>query len=262
MCKWFALGTVVIVAALGALFLGLDILDINEHFRLYLPTAILNTVFIVVVAVPVTCIAARDYAITGSPQMLWLGCGALAFAAGTLLRAWLVGYGLNVSITLIDSSALIASVLHLIGAGLSIARPRLPEPESGRKSIIVLSGYLGVLAGIALITLLAFQGVIPPFHLPGEGSYLLRDAVRGVAAIFFLAASSIYLRGYGRSRTDFLYWYALGLLLFALGIIFMSLGAVDGRIAWLGRVAQYAGGIYFLVAVLVEYRLAGTRQGG
>jgi len=261
MSKRFTLGIVVVMAALGALFLGFDIFDIEEHFRLHLPTAILNTVFIFVIAVPVTCVAARSYTISGLPQMLWLGCGALAFGVGTLLRGWLVGEGLNVPITSYDSIALIASVLHLIGAGLSMAKPRLPDSKSRRKLGIVLFCYLGVLASIALVTILAFQGVIPPFYVAGEKTPLIRDIVRGITGIFFLASSFIYLRMYSSLRVDFLFYYSLGLIFFAFGIIFMSLGDIESRIAWLGRASQYIGGIYFLVAVLGAHRLARGGKG-
>jgi hypothetical protein len=253
MPKRFGLAIVLVTAILGIILIGLDIFDIEEDFRIHLPTSILNTAFISGFAVPVVYIAARNSVIMGSRQMLWLGCGALAFGVGTLLRGWLGGKGLNVPITIYDSTVLIASVLHLTGASLSIAKLRIPQSEFRRKPRIILSYYLFTLASMALVTLLAFRGVIPPFYVPEESSTLLRDTVRGTAAVFFLASSSIYLRLYFKSRTDSLYWYSLGLMLFAFGLIFMSQGAVDSRIAWLGRASQYIGSIYFLVAVLGAY---------
>lgn len=260
MAKRFGLGTVLVIAVLGIILVGLDVFDIKEDFRIHLPTSILNTVFISVVAVSVAFIAARSYTVTGSRQMLWLGCGALASGVGSLLRGWLVGKELNVLITIYDSTALIASVPHFIGASLSIAKLRLPESEFRRKPRIVLLFYLGTLGSIALVTMLAFRGTIPPFYVPGESPTLLRDIVRGFATVFFLASSAICLRLYSKSRTDFLYWYSLGLMLFAFGVVFISQGPVDSRIAWLGRASQYAGSIYFLVAVLRDHRQASGRQ--
>jgi hypothetical protein len=261
MPKRFALGIVIVIAVLGALFLGLDIFDIEENFRLHLPTAVLNTVFISVIAVTVTCVAARGYTISGLPQMVWLGCGALAFGVGTLLREWLVGEGLDVPITLYDGIALIASILHLLGAGFSMVKSRLPQVEAGRRLGIVLFCYLGVLVIVALVTILVFQGVISPFYVFGEEAPLIRDIVRGMTGIFFLAAAAIYLGIYSKLRTAFLFYYSLGLILFAFGIIFMSLGAVESRIVWLGRASHYIGGIYFLVTVLGTQRLTSGGKG-
>ena len=256
MYRRFALGIVVVIAALGIIFIGLDIEDIGEGFRLHLPTPILNTIFIFAVAVFVAYLSARSFAITGSPQMLWLGCGALAFGIGSLLRGWLVVKGLNVPITSYDCAALIASVLHLIGAGLSMAKLRKPDSGFRRKPRMVIFCYLGILVAIALVTWAALRGVIPPFFVPGKPPTLIRSIVVGMTELFFFAAALIYLSVYAKLRTDFLYWYSLGLMLFAFGLVFISQGAIDSRLAWLGRVSQYAGGIYFLVAVLGTYRPA------
>ena len=262
MFRRFALGLVVVIAVLGIIFAGLDIFDIEEDFRLHWPLAILNTAFISAVAVPVACIAAKHFTITGSPVTLWLGCGAIAFGVGSLLKGWLIGISLGVLITVDESAALIASVLHLIGASLGMAKMRLPNSEFRRKSGIILGYYLGVIACIALAILLVIQGVIPSFHVPGEGSGVLRVVVRGITAILFVAAAVINLITYYKSHTDSYYWYSLGLALFGFGVFFISLGAVESRVAWLGRTAHYVGSIYFLVSVLGAYRLASTRKVG
>jgi hypothetical protein len=263
MFKRFALIIVIVISALGIVFVCLDIFDIDEDFRIHLPTAIINTAFFLAVVVPVGYMAARNFMITGSRQMLWLGCGALAYGVGSLFREWLVGKGLTVPITIYNSVALIASVAHLIGASLSIAKMRIPNPELKRQPRIVLFYYLGILVSISLVTLLIFRGLIPPLYVPDESSSVqIKDIVRGVATIFFLASSLIYIRLYYKSRTDFLYFYSLGLTLFAFCLISLSLGAADTRISWLGRVSQYAGSIYFLIAVLCAYRQASGRKVG
>jgi hypothetical protein len=258
MFKRFALGIFLVIAALGVIFVGLDILDVAEDFRIYLPTPILDTAFISAVAVPVTYIAARSFVVTGSRQMLWLGCGALAFGIGVLLREWLVVEELNVPITLFNSAALIASVTHLIGASLSIAKLGTPKSESRRK--IVLFYYLGILASISLVTLLTFRGLIPPFYVPEGSSTQLKDIVRGMTTFFFLASSFIYIVMYYKLWNVFLYWYSLGLMLFAFGLISIFLGENYSRIIWLGRASQYVGSVYFLVAVLGAYRQASARN--
>ena len=259
MFKRFALGPVLVLAALGVIFVGLDILDVVEVYELPLPVHILNTVFISAVAVPVVFIVARRSAVTASLQVLWLGCGVLALGAGSLLYGWLPGVEINVRITAHESATLIASALHLTGAILEVAKPRLPGLGYWRKPGIVLLYYLGIIAGIAVVTLLAHRGVIPPFHVPEKGS-LLRSAVGITTIAFFLVSFFIYLRMYSKSRAAFHFWYSFGLLLLAQGSIFLFLGSVEGLIAWFGRAAQYAGGLYLLVAVLSSDRTPVTKK--
>ena len=254
MSKRFALGLVLVTVALGIVFIGLNILDIDEDFRLHLPIAILNTVLISAVAALVAYIAAINFSADGSPELLGLGCATLAFGAGSLIRGWLEGIGLSVVITVSDISSLIASVLYLIGASLGMSRLRITKLKLGQKQRLVLLCYFGALASIGLVTILALRGVIPLFSGPGESISVLRDVVRGTAVILLFASTFIYLRIYLKSRTDFYYWYSLGLMLFAFGVVFISQGAIESRIAWLGRTSQYIGGLYLLVSVLGAYR--------
>jgi hypothetical protein len=159
-----------------------------------------------------------------------------------------------------DSSSLIASALYLIGASLGMSRLRLAKLRLRQKQRIVLLCYFGALVSIALVTLLALRGVIPSFIVPGESTSVLRDVVRGTAAILLFGSSFIYLAMYFKSRTDFYYWYSLGLMLFAFGVVFISQGAIESRIAWLGRTSQYIGGLYLLVSVLGAYRIVGKLE--
>lgn len=261
MLKRFAFGPVLVIAALGVIFVGLDVLDILEVYELPLPIPIFNTVFISGIAAPVAYVTTRRWAVTASPQALWLGGGVLAFGVGSLLYGWLPGNELNARITVHESAALIASALHLTGAVLGTAKPRPPKPGFRRNLAIVSLHYLGILAGIALVTLLALRGITPPFHVAEDGS-LLRSAVQTTTTAFFFASSFISLRTYFKLKTAFYFWYSLGLMLFALGSILISLSAVEGLIAWLGRGAQYTGGVYLLIAVLWPNRPPDARRTG
>lgn len=259
MFKRFALGLAIAIIILGIIFIGLDILDIAEDYRLYLPIAILNTVFICAVAILVAYIAAKNFIISGSLEVLGIGCALLAFGGGSLLYGWLGDAGLNTRITANYSGVLIASAMHLFGAGLGMAKRHLIKSEPKLKQRIIFLSYLGILVIIAFVTWLAFRGVLPSFIIPLIDTIEVRDVIQGVAAILCFASALIYLRIYFSSRSDFHYWYSLGLILFAFGVIFISLGAVESRIAWLGRASQYAAGSYFLVSVLGSYRRAGVR---
>jgi hypothetical protein len=260
MVKRLALGLVVIIIALGILFITLNILDIDEDYRLHLPIPPLDTVFIFGIAVLVAYIAARSYKITGSPVILGLAGAALVFSAGRLFKGWMTGLGLDIIITVDESAALIASIFHLITAILGMSQQRISNMEFRQKSRIILGYYLGVVVCIALIILLVMQGIIPLFHVPVEGSNFLRVVARWITAFFFLVAAVITFLAYYKTHTDFYYWYSLGLVLFGFGVFFMSLGAVESRVVWLGRFAQYVGGVYFLISVLGSYRADKLRK--
>jgi hypothetical protein len=139
--KRLAFGLVVFVFIAGIVFIGLNVLDINEDYRLYLPVAVLNTVFISAIAVFVAAIAAVNYAASGSLPLLALGCGVLAFGISSLLKGWLIDRDLYLLITVHDYSALIASAMHLAGATLGMAGLYVAAPK---KRVITLCSF-GVL---------------------------------------------------------------------------------------------------------------------
>lgn len=237
-----------VVMALGVLFLALDILDIHEDYRLYLPIPLLNTVFLFVIAVFVAYFSAKNYVVTGAPILLGLGCASLFLGLGRLFKCWMTGLDVHINITIDESATLLASIIHLVAAGIDISKRSTRNPAAGVKSRIILGFYLGVLVCFALIVLLVLQGRIPLFSVLG-----IRGIISETTAVFFLAAAVIGFITYYRSRGDFYYWYSLGLVFFSFGVMFMGLGAVESKLAWSGRISQYLGNIFFLVSVLSLY---------
>jgi hypothetical protein len=124
-------------------FLALDILDIDENFRINLPSSIFDTVSIVAMALCVAVIAARKYVSTGIKPTVWLGLGTLACGIGNLTRWWLPFSGLDVPITTYDSAILLAAMLHFSGAIMSTSR-RYATPSRLRPGLAaILFGYSG-----------------------------------------------------------------------------------------------------------------------
>jgi hypothetical protein len=261
MSKRLALGLVVFVLFAGIVLIGLNILDIKESYRLRLPVAVLNTVFISAIAIFVASIAAVNYIANGSLVLLGLGCGVLAFGVSSLLKGWLMDRELHLLITVHDYSALIAAAMHLVGAALAMVRPRpnISNRTQKQKTIILGLCYLGTLASITFIILLTLQGAVPLLGVSGETA-MLRDVIRGITTIIFVASSLIYLRINTKANINFYYWYSLGLMLFALGVFFISQGAVESLIAWWGRAAQYVGGLFLLRATVSANRLIRTNR--
>jgi len=246
MSKRFGIAAVVVFAGAGIVFLGLNILDIAEDFRINIPSSILDTAFISTLALFIVVIAGRKYVSSGIKSLVWLGFGTLAFGAGNLTRWWLPVNGLDIPITTNDIAILLAAVLHFSGAIIGNTRKDATVSRLRPGLAAIFFGYAGVLAAVALIVLLAFRGVTPSFYMHPA----IRDVVRGISFVLFLTGSLIYLKLFLKLRYDYLYWYSLGLVFFTLGIFFLSQASIDSLLFWLGKAAYYSGHIYLLIAVI------------
>jgi hypothetical protein len=245
-----ALYLAIIIIIVGIIFIGLDILDIAESYRLYWPIATINTIFISAVALLIVFFTTRRYLHSGSPEILALGGGVLSFGFSIILYGWLTNTDLNTRITAYDSGVLLASVVFLAGAVYGMTKQDFKEPNTRRKITGIVIIYAAILLIIGLITWLAHQDTITFFTKIFTVHLAVRDIVQGIAAVFCVVAALIYLIKYRRLRADSYYWYPLGLVLFAAGVLFISRGPLESRIAWLGRLSQYVGWFYFLLAAL------------
>ena len=248
--KYVALGLAAFIIVIGATFMLLDILDIAEYYRLHWPIAVLNTVFITAVAIITGFIASRYYLKSGSYEILALGSGTLAFGFSIVIYGWLTSANLNTRITAYDSGVLLASIIYLVGAISSIKR-RTPLIKSRGAGIILV--YIVVILLISGITWLAYRDVITVLLSQISEHISARDVVQGIAAVCCVGSALIYLRRYRRSRMDMYFWYTLGLVLFAAGVLFISRGNLESRVAWLGRFSQYVGEIFLLAAAVSPY---------
>ncbi|PKN27460.1 MAG: hypothetical protein CVU64_15935 [Deltaproteobacteria bacterium HGW-Deltaproteobacteria-21] len=120
--------------------------------------------------------------------------------------------------------------------------------------------YLGTLVLVTLIVFAVLAGFTPTFFIQGTGPTLLRQIVLGGAVGFYAISSLLIFRMYTHETESFFKRYSLGLLLTAIGLFgVFFLRTVGGPISWLGRVAQYTGGVYFLLAVVSAYRSTRAR---
>ncbi len=68
-------------------------------------------------------------------------------------------------------------------------------------------------------------------------------------------SSAFLLRMYDQWKLDFLYWYSLGVALIALGLCAVFLEtSVGSPLGWVGRSAQYLGGVFWLVSLVAASR--------
>ncbi len=221
--------------------------------------SVLNIIFVVLISLVVAYVAARSFAATGQSHLVWLGGGALVFGFSSLLAA-IVQSNINASTTVHNVGALLAAVLYVVSALTGLRGSSLFPQRRAQTSLLI-----GIYAAGALLMLLvmwlSLSGMTPTFFIPGTGGTLLRQIVVYSATALFGISGILLMFHYFRNRATFIYWYSLGLILIALGLLTVSFVKIPGDIfAWLGRGGQYIGGIYLVVAAVSVVREAHTKR--
>ena len=73
------------------------------------------------------------------------------------------------------------------------------------------------------------------------------------------SAAFLLVSLHARTRVRFFLYYADALFLMAIGLGSVLLGRdVGGILGWIGRLSQYAGSIYFIVALISGWRETGS----
>jgi PAS domain S-box-containing protein len=215
-----------------------------------------NTLFVSLVSFLVAAIAWRNYASTGWVQALLLGCAMLAFGLGGLLAALVRGRptGANLNVTIYNTGALVSAALHAAAAVL-LSGGLAPETGRGRRIGWLCLGYGASVLVMGLVALASLRGAVPVFFVQGSGPTPLRQQVLGAAILLFVMAWLVFLASYRRNGEPFLFWYSGALALTAISLAgFFIQPSVGSPVGWAGRISQYLGGIYFLVALLSAER--------
>jgi PAS domain S-box-containing protein len=214
--------------------------------------ATLNTLFCASVSFMIASLAAREYAMSRSHSSLWLGCGALLFAIADLLEALLLKR-MDVSIEVHHITVCLAGACFMASAGLALIRKpgRAFTPASNWR---LVGAYLGAFALVAGVVVAALYGAVPAFYAAGGESTVFRHVVLALTVTTYGCATLGFGILYRKTSTPFLLWYCLGLAMIGLGLG-LAIPEVPGSpLSWLGRSAQYAGGLYMLIAILSEVR--------
>jgi PAS domain S-box-containing protein len=221
-----------------------------------------NVLGVTAVSLLVAHVAQRNYRATGRVQVLLLGCGVLTFGIGGALAALVRGLpdGANLNVAIYNTGAVLGGAFHVAAAFFLLAGVS-PEIDARRRSAWLILGYGGCGLFMAVLTTVYFRGLLPPFFVQGVGPTTLRQQVLGTADLLFLLSLFVFFGSYLRTREAFLYWYACALALTCISLsAFFVERSVGGAVGWVGRVSQYVGGAYFLVALLTAARTA--RRGG
>ena len=151
----------------------------------------------------------------------------------------------------------LSGIFHFIGAGLAFSSFQ-SEQTARRRELHLTQIILGILVFLSILTYCVLQNILPMFFIQGQGPTLIRQIILGSATLFFCLSGLIFLNSYGKSRSRFLYWYSISLFLISTGLLLIFFQESFGSpIGWLGRTAQYIGGIYLIIAIF-----SGAKESG
>jgi len=255
--RWRFLAGISVVIYAGAMAI-IFFSDLKAVFEPPLLLPVMNTVFAGLIPIAVSIIAARSYLFSGLNSLLFMGCGMMTFGCGAILAGWLIGNhnGPNVNVTIYNTAALLGAVFHVLGAILTFKKDAAETMTKLRKLKLSLA-YTGMLLLLFALTLATLRDITPVFFIQGVGPTLVRQYVLGTAVLLFLLSTLVIMGIFKKSRSAFHYWYALSLLMIALGLTaFLIQKSVGSPIGWLGRSGQYIGSIYALIAILITVRSA------
>jgi PAS domain S-box-containing protein len=265
--KWRRFGphcfAVLLLAVLFVTVIGLWFKDIQTpHESLGLMIA-LNLLLGTLPALVTAYLFARSFLVTGAPGMALFGCGALIWSVSGLspLAASFApgpGFNLNAFVTIHNVSVWAASSCYLGGAALFQQRRRaLLYPGHALASVYALAAAMA-----AFIVFMALKEATPVFFVQGKGGSEVSQFVLGVAIITILLTLSLLWGGPRPRRTPFLDWFALALLLLAIGYAGLMLqSGLGGGLSWVSRAALFLGGGYTLAAAYAAFRAPNASVG-
>jgi PAS fold len=247
--QWLGIALVILVA-IAAVVLG--IVNLKTVYEPHDLVQILNTIFSFGAGLLIAIVAVQIYLTMKSWWAFFLGSGALVFGISALLSGWVFPDSLNTAVALFSIGTLISGGLHFFGATQSSKNNQhaASTNKSGSPVAVILL-CLSVVIVFALLSILPSMRYFPKFYVSGTGYTYTRYAITVAAAILFFASILYYGILHFRLRTNFIFWYCLGLALLTIGILSAAFSSHGTPLNWLGRISQYLGSIYFLTSVLI-----------
>ena len=231
--------------------------NIKAAFNPPILLLLFNALFLGLIPLYVAYVAYISFRSSGSTGVLLKGTGMLVLGLGAI-AAGIINYlpdSMNANITVQNTSFCAGALLQLIGILIALSGTVPQQRSDDGLKCTLLYGGSGII--VFFFSLAAVTGAIPPFFIPGVGFTPLREVLIASAVEFFALAAGILLWLYYREREDFFFWYSIGLALIGIGLVAVHFPSVLGSpLGWVGRSAQYLGGVYILIAFIALGRSA------
>lgn len=246
-------GLLLPVLIIPGLFIILRSLYSNDAVILASPSfSVLNTVVLFLIGCAVSFVAIRGYLVNGSHVLFFLAAGVFTFGTGSLASLFKIINWANVISTTNDIASLLASILLVI-AVVACYMEWEPEIDTLKRRRKVLLAFAGIPVFLTVVVISAATGIIPVFF-EESGPTLVRQVLLSIALVLLSFSAIAIMNSYFRSRSSFLYWFSLGLMLRVIAqAAFYMQPAVGSPIGWLGVISKHLAGIYFLISVRSAY---------
>lgn len=242
-------GSIPVVFFLVAILLIMSVPS-KLAYNSQLLSTILTLAFVGASYILVAYITAGAYLRTGSLSFILVG-SSLILGGFTSVLAFTFSNSPNYEVTVFNLGVFGCAILNFVSA-LSVFFG-LGSPSSQKKHSVglPLATYSIFTVLSFVIAFLALKNLTPVFFMQGVGATLIRKLVVGASIGLFGISSLLFLKMYSEDHSDILFWYAGALALLAVSLFtIFFVKVVGGELSWLGRIAQYLSGIYFLLAVL------------
>jgi PAS domain S-box-containing protein len=244
------------IPVLLVLIFGLWIADLPASYETPNLNIFLNFVFTSVISLFIALLAARSYLKRGQPALLVLGAGVLIWSASGTIAVVFGQRDPNTIITIHNLCVLLSASCHFCSSLLAVR-----QTENKQKDIWLVIVYASSIALVAMVTIAALAGWTPLFFIQGQGGTPFRQLVLVASIAMFVSSAAIIAWPGIHSISAFTHWYAMALLLIATGIFgIMVQPAYSSLVGWAGRIAQYIGSFYMLIAAVAALRESGSWQ--
>jgi two-component system cell cycle sensor histidine kinase/response regulator CckA len=232
------------------IILYLYALNYSDSYQYPRLTFLLGLVFTTFGSVLIAFLAGRSFLYQAMPSMLMLGCGALILGSGGVV-ANLNPNSINNQVAVHNLCFWLSACFHLAGVVINLKQTRAMRGAAG---VWLGLAYLVSFFLVWVIRVSVIEDLVPPFFIQGQGGTPLRQIVL-IASIGLFILSAALLKQPKPESTRFKNWYALALLLIAIGLLGVLLQhSMASLIGWTGRAAQYIGGLCMLIAAAVSVR--------
>lgn len=211
----------------------------------------LNLIFSLLISLLIAYLLGRSFLVRAVPGIALIVTGVLLWGSAAITGLVVSNGDSNSLITIHNICVYFSALCYLSGSVLLIRQ---------KKSLNIPGFWLALasLSAVGIVGLIAISsqsGWVPAFFVQGQGGTPIRWMMLISAEVMFVAAALILgPQGVGR-RSQFAYFYSMGLLLIAAGLFGIMLEKVHGNaLSWTGRIAQFLSGIYFLAAALASVR--------
>ena len=246
--RWGWLAWIPIPLLLAAI-IAARMAGLRDSYESHMLLLVLSFTFYTLVSLGTLYLVGRSFLALGSPGLLLLECGVVLWSLAGTVGDFVSHGDANINVSIFNVGILLAGLCHLSGTILTLR----PQRVIRAKPLWLGAGFAFSLGALWLVAQAALMGWLPVFFIPGHGGTIVRYVVLGSAITMFVLSARLLKANQRTAHVPFTSWYALALLVLAVGLfgvmIQLSLGSI---VNWLSRTAQWLGGIYLLFAAVAS----------